>query len=98
MALIYGKYGGRSDGFQPGRFLVLCILLFGWFCLVGGASFETGFCPHGGKLGIDIFFDMTKLIGMSVSYDEFKKGSDSDLKPMRIHEGVMSWCFPLYYS
>ncbi|KAF8812720.1 homogentisate 1,2-dioxygenase [Phlegmacium glaucopus] len=30
MGLIYGVYGGRSDGFQP-----------------GGASYETGFCPHG---------------------------------------------------
>ncbi len=31
MGLLYGVYGGRSDGFQP-----------------GGASYETGFCPHGG--------------------------------------------------
>ncbi|SRR6266446_5045816 len=31
MGLLYGNYGGRSDGFQP-----------------GGASYETGFCPHGG--------------------------------------------------
>ncbi|KZV88277.1 Homogentisate 1,2-dioxygenase [Exidia glandulosa HHB12029] len=30
MGLLYGAYGGRSDGFQP-----------------GGASYETGFCPHG---------------------------------------------------
>lgn len=30
MGLLYGSYGGRSDGFQP-----------------GGASYETGFCPHG---------------------------------------------------
>ncbi|KAH9954328.1 Homogentisate 1,2-dioxygenase [Russula dissimulans] len=30
MGLLYGEYGGRSDGFQP-----------------GGASYETGFCPHG---------------------------------------------------
>lgn len=30
LALIYGSYPGRSDGFLP-----------------GGASFETGFCPHG---------------------------------------------------
>ncbi|TFK35605.1 homogentisate 1,2-dioxygenase [Crucibulum laeve] len=30
MGLLYGIYGGRSDGFQP-----------------GGASYETGFCPHG---------------------------------------------------
>jgi homogentisate 1,2-dioxygenase len=32
MGLLYGVYGGRSDGFQP-----------------GGASYETGFCPHGGN-------------------------------------------------
>jgi len=32
MGLLYGEYGGRSDGFQP-----------------GGASYETGFCPHGGS-------------------------------------------------
>ena len=31
MGLLYGEYGGRSDGFEP-----------------GGASYETGFCPHGG--------------------------------------------------
>lgn len=30
MGLLYGNYGGRSDGFEP-----------------GGASYETGFCPHG---------------------------------------------------
>ncbi|PPQ83494.1 hypothetical protein CVT25_006984 [Psilocybe cyanescens] len=30
MGLLYGEYGGRSDGFKP-----------------GGASYETGFCPHG---------------------------------------------------
>ncbi|KAF8960037.1 homogentisate 1,2-dioxygenase [Flammula alnicola] len=30
MGMLYGVYGGRSDGFQP-----------------GGASYETGFCPHG---------------------------------------------------
>lgn len=30
MGLIYGEYGGRSDGFAA-----------------GGASYETGFCPHG---------------------------------------------------
>jgi homogentisate 1,2-dioxygenase len=30
MGLLYGNYGGRSDGFAP-----------------GGASYETGFCPHG---------------------------------------------------
>jgi len=30
MGMVYGVYGGRSDGFQP-----------------GGASYETGFCPHG---------------------------------------------------
>ncbi|KAJ7503555.1 homogentisate 1,2-dioxygenase [Mycena galericulata] len=58
MGLLYGVYGGRSDGFQP-----------------GGASYETGFCPHG------------------VSYEEWKKASDADLKPMRIHEGTIAFMF-----
>jgi len=58
MGLLYGVYGGRSDGFQP-----------------GGASYETGFCPHG------------------VSYDEFKKASEGELKPMRIHEGTIAFMF-----
>ncbi|KAJ7215701.1 homogentisate 1,2-dioxygenase [Mycena haematopus] len=58
MGLLYGIYGGRSDGFQP-----------------GGASYETGFCPHG------------------VSYDEWKKASEADLKPMRIHEGTIAFMF-----
>ncbi|KAJ6483829.1 homogentisate 1,2-dioxygenase [Mycena vitilis] len=58
MGLLYGNYGGRSYGFQP-----------------GGASYETGFCPHG------------------VSYDEFKKASEADLKPMRIHEGTIAFMF-----
>ncbi|KAJ7116560.1 homogentisate 1,2-dioxygenase [Mycena epipterygia] len=58
MGLLYGIYGGRSDGFQP-----------------GGASYETGFCPHG------------------VSYDEFKKASEADLQPMRIHEGTIAFMF-----
>ncbi|TFY64661.1 hypothetical protein EVG20_g5872 [Dentipellis fragilis] len=56
MGLIYGEYGGRSDGFQP-----------------GSASYETGFCPHG------------------VSYDEFKKATEGELKPRRIHEGTMAF-------
>ncbi|RDB26239.1 Homogentisate 1,2-dioxygenase [Hypsizygus marmoreus] len=58
MGLIYGVYGGRSDGFEP-----------------GGASYETGFCPHG------------------VSYDEFKVASESELKPMRVHEGTIAFMF-----
>ncbi|KAF8639319.1 hypothetical protein AX16_010326 [Volvariella volvacea WC 439] len=58
MGLIYGIYGGRSDGFQP-----------------GGASFETGFCPHG------------------VSYDEFKKATEMELVPGRVHEGVLAFMF-----
>ncbi|PFH48462.1 hypothetical protein AMATHDRAFT_65365 [Amanita thiersii Skay4041] len=41
----------------------------------GGASYETGFCPHG------------------VSYDEFKKATESDLQPMRIHEGTLAFMF-----
>jgi homogentisate 1,2-dioxygenase len=36
MGLLYGEYGGRSDGFEP-----------------GGASYETGFCPHG--VSYDVF-------------------------------------------
>ncbi|KAI0059248.1 homogentisate 1,2-dioxygenase [Artomyces pyxidatus] len=56
MGLIYGVYGGRSDGFEP-----------------GAASYETGFCPHG------------------VSYDEFKKATEAELGPMRIHEGTMAF-------
>ncbi|KAH9170650.1 homogentisate 1,2-dioxygenase [Lactarius sanguifluus] len=58
MGLLYGVYGGRSDGFQP-----------------GGASYETGFCPHG------------------VSYEEFKRASEADLKPMRVHEGTIAFMF-----
>jgi len=58
MGLLYGTYGGRSDGFQP-----------------GGASYETGFCPHG------------------VSYDEFKKATEAELKPMRVHEGTIAFMF-----
>ncbi|KAF9048822.1 homogentisate 1,2-dioxygenase [Panaeolus papilionaceus] len=41
MGLLYGVYGGRSDGFQP-----------------GGASFETGFCPHG--VSYDVFKSATE--------------------------------------
>ncbi|KAH9038148.1 homogentisate 1,2-dioxygenase [Lactarius hengduanensis] len=58
MGLLYGVYGGRSDGFQP-----------------GGASYETGFCPHG------------------VSYEEFNRASEADLKPMRVHEGTIAFMF-----
>lgn len=54
MGLIYGVYGGRSDGFQPGRTSV-CLPALDYFTLLhirtGGASFETGFCPHGGQYG-----------------------------------------------
>ncbi|KAF9532654.1 homogentisate 1,2-dioxygenase [Crepidotus variabilis] len=58
MGLIYGPYGGRSDGFQP-----------------GGASFENGFCPHG------------------VSYEEFKKATEADLAPTRVHDGTLAVMF-----
>ena len=57
MGLIYGAYGGRSDGFQPGSLGVGIIdfirnRLFYFFALPGGASYETGFCPHCGMLPI----------------------------------------------
>ncbi|KAJ7220230.1 homogentisate 1,2-dioxygenase [Mycena pura] len=58
MGMLYGVYGGRSDGFQP-----------------GGASYETGFCPHG------------------VSYEEWSKATEMELKPMRIHEGTIAFMF-----
>ena len=73
MGLLYGEYGGRSDGFQP-----------------GGASYETGFCPHGGRSGLFETFFVGVLTGSrSVSYEEFKKATEADLKPMRIHEGTI---------
>ncbi|KAJ7082869.1 homogentisate 1,2-dioxygenase [Mycena belliarum] len=68
MGMLYGVYGGRSDGFQPGGELQL-------FAHEVGASYETGFCPHG------------------VSYDEFKKASEAELKPMRVHEGTIAFMF-----
>ncbi|KAG5338845.1 hypothetical protein C0989_006010 [Termitomyces sp. Mn162] len=45
------------------------------FSFQGGASYETGFCPHG------------------VSYDEFEKATESDLAPMRVHEGTIAFMF-----
>lgn len=56
MGLIYGPYGGRSDGFQPGKKAVVlhCQNLLNGSSLIGGASFENGFCPHGGALFRDI--------------------------------------------
>ena len=50
MGLLYGVYGGRSDGFQPGwlDFVINLTKLTSFFFL-GGASYETGFCPHGGR-------------------------------------------------
>lgn len=41
----------------------------------GGASYETGFCPHG------------------VSYDEFKAATETELKPMRVHEDTIAFMF-----
>jgi homogentisate 1,2-dioxygenase len=49
MGLLYGVYGGRSDGFQPGSFSV-CNQPYQIDFFLGGASYETGFCPHGGML------------------------------------------------
>lgn len=49
MGLLYGVYGGRSDGFQPGWLGFLNQSYETDFSL-GGASYETGFCPHGGRL------------------------------------------------
>ncbi|KAJ3914580.1 homogentisate 1,2-dioxygenase [Lentinula edodes] len=58
MGMIYGEYGGRSDGFRP-----------------GGASFETGFCPHG------------------VSYEEFQKATEAELRPTKVHENTLVFMF-----
>ncbi|KAJ2926805.1 hypothetical protein H1R20_g10263, partial [Candolleomyces eurysporus] len=58
MGLLYGEYGGRSDGFLP-----------------GGASFENGFTPHG------------------VSYEEWLKGTQTELAPQRVHEGTVAFMF-----
>ncbi|EAU85158.2 homogentisate 1,2-dioxygenase [Coprinopsis cinerea okayama7 len=41
----------------------------------GGASYETGFCPHG------------------VSYEEWKKATEDELKPVRVAEGTMAFMF-----
>ncbi|KIK58015.1 hypothetical protein GYMLUDRAFT_75099 [Collybiopsis luxurians FD-317 M1] len=41
----------------------------------GGASYETGFCPHG------------------VSYEEFEKATEGELRPMRIHENMLAFMF-----
>ena len=57
MGLLYGVYGGRSDGFQPGWLGFRNQTYetdFSHSLSLGGAtsSYETGFCPHGGKLSI----------------------------------------------
>ena len=49
MGLIYGVYDGRGDGLQPASLNIgtdPTRLTFS----AGGASYETGFCPHGGML------------------------------------------------
>jgi homogentisate 1,2-dioxygenase len=98
--LIYGVYGGRSDGFQPGSLGVGIIDVIRnrfFFALPGGASHETGFCPHGGMLPIEkVLFDgLIFRFGslFSVSYDEFKKASEADLAPTRISEGTIGEFF-----
>ena len=50
LGLIYGTYPGRSDDFLPGMCCALIIsrLRNELIHIIGGASFETGFCPHGG--------------------------------------------------
>ena len=50
MGLLYGVYGGRSDGFQPGSLVFRTNQSYEADLSLGGASYETGFCPHGGRL------------------------------------------------
>ena len=76
MGLVYGDYGGRSDAFAP-----------------GGFSFENGFCPHGGTCRPrSRSCELPSLrtdTPSAVSYDEFKKATEAELQPMRVHEGTL---------
>ena len=33
-----------------------------------------------------------------MSYDEFKKATEAELVPMRVHEGTLGECLPLYFQ
>lgn len=74
MGLLYGEYGGRSDGFEP-----------------GGASYETGFCPHGGGYCSEILQSSNQTNGVltPVSYEVFKAASEAELGAMRVHENTI---------
>ena len=55
----------------------------------GGFSFENGFCPHGGEICFSGVSHTMLSIYLSVSYDEFKKATEAELGPMRVHEGTL---------
>ncbi|KAJ3889044.1 homogentisate 1,2-dioxygenase [Lentinula edodes] len=78
MGMIYGEYGGRSDGFKP-----------------GGASFETGFCPHGGNMlqSRRSRVDSCLLPFPAVSYEEFQKATEAQLRPTKVHENTLVFMF-----
>jgi homogentisate 1,2-dioxygenase len=61
----------------------------------GGASYETGFCPHGGKLKCSHLLYQNSSVPL-VSYDEFKKASEMELEPRRISEGTIGKIFLEY--
>jgi len=55
--------------------------------LLGGASYETGFCPHGGELSGSTLRPLSDEV--TVSYDTFKAATEAELKPVRISEGTI---------
>ena len=59
----------------------------------GGFSFENSFCPHGGKLFLVVVCVLAYAI--PVSYDEFKKATEMELTPVRVHEGTMGELAPI---
>lgn len=61
----------------------------------GSISYETGFCPHGGKSIVrpckPFSWSLTRYHYhyLLVSWSEYKAASEMELVPRRIHEGTL---------
>ncbi len=53
----------------------------------GGLSYHTNFCPHGGRRKVFLKESLPHM-GLSVTAAEFGKGSEMELVPMWVGDGV----------
>lgn len=82
MGLLYGMYGGRSDGFQPGG-----------ASFENGFTPHGGTYSPNSIFDVETPVLMRGISASIVSYDEWEKATQHELEPRRVAEGTVAFMF-----